>query len=150
MLCSARVIEYAVLDDTVTYTGRHTLYVGGEELGPVPCLAICQNLDGNFMYLAHCDKHWNVLGASGSGTEPDTIEKIKMKAEEEYRGSLSKWQSLEISKDDAIRFEELLNEGLVCGFCYQIFATDGELFHGAYGTICPSCVEELYKGLAGK
>jgi len=150
VICGARVIEYAVVDDTVNYTGREHLYVGGKELGPVPCLAICQNLDDDFMYLAHCDKHWNVLGASGSGTEPETLANLKESAEKAYRGISNKWQPLSISKEDAIRFEALLDEGRVCGFCNQIFDDDEKLFHGAYGAICHNCVANLRDELSEK
>ena len=150
VVCGARVIEYAVVDDTVTYTGREHLYVGGKELGPVPCLAICQNLEDDFMYLAHCDNYWNVLGASGSGTEPETLANLKESAEKAYRGISNKWQPLGISKEDAIKFEALLDEGRVCGFCNQIFDDDEKLFHGAYGEICHNCVARLHDELSEK
>lgn len=150
VLCSARVIEYAIVDDTITYTGRQTLYVGGKELGAVPRLAICQQLDDDMMYLAHCDKYWTVLGASGSGTEPETIEKLKESAENAYQGISNKWQSLGISKEDAIRFEALLDQGRICGFCNRIFDDDEKLFHGAYGEICHECVAKLHDEISEK
>jgi hypothetical protein len=39
VLHAARVLAYAVVDSSVEYTERQTLYVGGELLGPVPRLA---------------------------------------------------------------------------------------------------------------
>ena len=150
VLCSARVIEYAILDDTVTYTGRRTLYVGGKELGPVPCLAILENLEGGHIYIAHCDESWSVLGASGIDANVETIESLKNEAEVSHRGVTPKWQSLGVSKEDAVRFDELLGEGVVCGFCSRSVSTKEELFHGPYGDICHSCVEAFHKTLSSK
>ena len=36
---SARVLAYAVLDETVSYTGRISVYIDGRLLPPVPRLA---------------------------------------------------------------------------------------------------------------
>lgn len=66
VLDSARVLAYAVLDQTVSYTGRISVYVGGKLLSPVPRLAICENLarDGDFL-LFYCTETWEVLGVGG-------------------------------------------------------------------------------------
>ena len=42
----ARVIAWAIVDASVRWTGRQAVYVGEERLGPVPRLAICQNVNG--------------------------------------------------------------------------------------------------------
>lgn len=59
----ATVLEYAIVDDSVTFTGRLHLYHGGKRVGPVPCLAICKNLDMDELLLLHCDTSWSVQGA---------------------------------------------------------------------------------------
>ena len=91
VLDSARVHFYAILDDSVTYTGRITTYVGGRLLGPVPRLAICENLaeDNDFLIL-YCNDAWEVLGAGGS----ETLDGALFSAERAYRGLKEKWQSL--------------------------------------------------------
>jgi hypothetical protein len=64
VLDSARLLDYAVLDESVSYSGHSSLFVDGKELGPVPCLAICQALDGAGVLLFHCSDDWTVLGAA--------------------------------------------------------------------------------------
>jgi len=78
VLDSARVLAYAVLDQTVSYTGRISVYVGGKLLSPVPRLAICENLarDGDFL-LFYCTETWEVLGVGGY----DSFEFAKQRAE---------------------------------------------------------------------
>src|SRR5438445_13693576 len=75
VLANARVLEYAVLDESVTYSGHSSLFVGNineglKELGPVPCLAIAQDLKTGEIMLLHCDEEWDVLGVVGDTTRP--------------------------------------------------------------------------------
>jgi hypothetical protein len=88
VLDSARVLAYAVLDESVSYTGRISVYVGGKLLPPVPCLAICENLarDGDFL-LCYCTQTWEVLGVGGYGS----FELAKQRAEIAYAGVSKKW-----------------------------------------------------------
>lgn len=60
----AHVVEFAVLDETVVFEQRKTLNVGGEWLGQVPCLAICQNLDETEFLIFYCDLNWETLGVA--------------------------------------------------------------------------------------
>ena len=50
MLGNGRVLEYVIVDESVTYSGHSSLFVGNttgglKELGPVPCLAITKDLN---------------------------------------------------------------------------------------------------------
>ena len=94
----ARVLEYAILDESVSFTGRLQLYHGGQRVGPVPCLAICKNPDMDELLLFHCDSAWNVQGAQ-IWNAPDkrpviTVEEVKQRAEHAYAGISSKWNKL--------------------------------------------------------
>jgi len=60
----AHVIEFAATDETVTFEQRKTLNVGGEWLGEVPNLAICQNLNQTEFMVFHCNHAWEVLGVA--------------------------------------------------------------------------------------
>jgi hypothetical protein len=40
---SAKVLAYAVLDSTITHTGKAKVYYAGRLVGPVSNLAICRN-----------------------------------------------------------------------------------------------------------
>jgi len=90
VLDSARVLAYAVLDQTVSYTGRISVYVGGKLLPPVPRLAICENLarEGDFL-LCYCTETWEVLGVGGY----ESFELAKQRAEIAYTGVSDKWKS---------------------------------------------------------
>lgn len=95
VLDSAKVLEFAVLDPSVQFTGALNLYHGDKRIGRVPCLAICMdpNVDGLFLF--HCDENWNVLAAQ-IWNNPDrpvvaTVEEVKAKTEKYYSGLSSKW-----------------------------------------------------------
>jgi hypothetical protein len=89
VLDSARVLAYAVLDQTVSYTGRISVYVGGKLLPPIPRLAICENLarEGDFL-LCYCTETWEVLGVGGY----ESFELAKQRAEVAYAGVSEKWE----------------------------------------------------------
>jgi len=87
ILDSSLVLLYVVLDDSVTYTGRACVIVGGTIIDPVPRLAICLNLYDDDILLLRCDDEWNVLGAGGYGT----VENAQASAETAYAGVGGKW-----------------------------------------------------------
>lgn len=98
VLDDARVLEYAIIDSTVQYTGRLNLYVNDKRLNAVPCLAICENVDDGELLLFHCDENWNVLGIqawNGPGSSDVTsIDDVKRRAEDFYTGISAKWATL--------------------------------------------------------
>ena len=64
LLGNGRLLEYAVVDESVTYSGHSWLFVGDptsglKELGPVPCLAITNDLKTGEIALLHCDAEWD-------------------------------------------------------------------------------------------
>lgn len=99
VLDSARVLRYAILDASVSYTGRISIYVDGKRLGPVPRLALCENLaqDDDYLLL-YCNDDWEVLGAGGFGT----LQEALAYAEAGYAGVGGKWQAYR-----PLRVEEL-------------------------------------------
>jgi hypothetical protein len=107
VLDSAHVVEYAIVDESVTYTGKSTLYVGGEPIGAVPCLAICRNLSDGLVLLFHCDETWSVLGASGG----ETVDETKRQAEVAYRGITARWQPSGFTLQEAQRYFDGLVRG---------------------------------------
>ena len=91
----AIVLEYAILDESVKFTGRLHLHHAGRRVGPVPRLAICKNPDMDELLLFHCDSTWNVQGAQ-IWNAPDkppvtSVDEVKRRAEEAYAGLSSKW-----------------------------------------------------------
>ena len=65
-----RVVAYACVDSSVRYLGNKTLYVDGELLGLVQCLAICHDSRTNEFSVAHCDGEWEVKGIAGAILPP--------------------------------------------------------------------------------
>jgi len=91
----ASVLEYAILDESVTFTGALHLYAGKERVGAVPRLAICHDSRTNELVLFHCDPEWNVIAAqawNGPAAEPVTsMDDVKQRAEKYYTGLSAKW-----------------------------------------------------------
>ena len=89
----ARVITFAVIDDSVTSTGRTTHWIDGDKLGAVAGLAIARyDRDGEF-YLFYCDAQWQVL----SDTCHITEELARAQAEFEYAGVSACWRANELA-----------------------------------------------------
>lgn len=142
-LCSAHVLEYAIVDDSVAYTGKQTLYVDGKLLGPVPRLAICRDLGDGTLNLFYCDESWGVLGASGG----DSIEETKRSAEGAYRGITQNWQPSEVSREQAQQFQDDLMGGLMCSFCGKRPEQIQSLVRSAHAAICNECVTAFCEDL---
>jgi hypothetical protein len=140
VLDCARVLAYAVVDPSVRYIERKTLFVDGQLLGQVPRLAICQNIDETELMVFHCDDNWNVLGvAAGIYTMADA----KAKVERSYQGIASKWIDTNVSVAEAEAYlrEQFGNDG--CSFCGRMFYQVTQFFSGANGRICDDCVRKF-------
>lgn len=88
LLGSGRVLEYAIVDESVTFSGHSSLFVGNattglKELGQARCLAITQDLKTGEIALLHCGAEWDLLGTGGDYA---SVEKAKASAERAYRG----------------------------------------------------------------
>lgn len=139
VLDCARVLYHAQIDKSVGYRGRTLLFVDGKELGPVPCMAICEHAKVGIL-LFHCNRDWRVLGCSGH----DTVPAAKKKAEWIYPGLGKHWIRSRVTKAQA---REFLNKSwgkLLCGFCNRRPDQVDRLF-GRKGTyICGECVEKFH------
>jgi len=103
LLDSARVLQYAETGGDASFTHRKTMIVDGEILGPVPRMAICEDLvEGTFL-LMHCNSSWSVLAASYYSS----IEAAKESAECAYVGISSGWRAChELSEQECREVEE--------------------------------------------
>jgi hypothetical protein len=142
-LAGARVIEYAILDETVSYCGHSGLFVGGKELGPVPCLAICQGLKDSAVLLLHCDLDWTVLGTA----EYATTSEARERAERIYPGVSNRWIEAAVPELEASNHIEVLWEDLRCKFCGKGPDDVARLIKKRGVQICGSCVTEFYQML---
>src|SRR5580700_414603 len=110
--CS-RLLGYAIVDNTVQFSGRTLLFVDGKELGRVPCLAICENKKLSEVLLFHCDREWNTLGCSAH----PSVAEAKARAERIYAGISTRWVDAGVSEQTAEAYlnEQFGNER--CSFC---------------------------------
>jgi hypothetical protein len=143
VLASAHVLEYAIVDGSVAYTGKSTLYVDGTAISAVPCLAICRNLHDEQIHLFHCDEAWGVLGASGG----DTIEETKRQAESAYRGISARWQPSGYTLEEAQQFQHDLFAGVMCSFCGKRPEQIRSLIRSPHAAICNECVAQFAAGM---
>lgn len=143
VVCSERVLQYAVLDDTVRYNSSHGLFfVGGKELGKVPCLAICEEKGTSQVLLYHCESDWSPLGLS----EHDSVAAAKTRAERIYPGSSAKWIETHFTKEDAAHFLDEIWADDRCSFCGKRPDENIELLFkaNANARICEQCVRRFY------
>jgi hypothetical protein len=138
----ARVLSYAVVDDSVGFKARRSAESDGTELGRVPRLALCQNFDDTepSISLFHCDEDWNVLGASGD--EP-TLQHAKTHAEQSYAGIAAKWVDTDVSVASARHWLEEHFPASLCSFCGCLPPEFETLFRGHKSGICGECVRSF-------
>jgi hypothetical protein len=139
---SARVLAYAILGDSVQWTGRQKLFHGGKEVGPVPCLALCENAWGDWkeIHIFHCNAEWDVLGAGGAST----LEEAQASAERSYRGIGEKWVFLNTTKEEAREWIRKESADVLCSFCDRIPAEMNKMISGKSASICNYCAAELH------
>jgi hypothetical protein len=149
VICNARVLECALIGEAV-FTGALNLYVGGQRLGAVPGLAICESFKGDELFLFHCDEDWNVLGIqawkNAEGAEDDSVEEIKSRAEKYYAGISSQWIAHDASLEDARAYQRHMVGDHHCSFCNRTMYDVDSLVEGNGGArICNLCVTTFTK-----
>jgi hypothetical protein len=139
---SARVLAYAIVDDSVRWNRRKKLIHDGKEVGPVPCLALCQNAWGDWqsIHVFHCNSDWEVLGAGGAAT----LEEAKASAERSYPGVGAKWVFLNTTREAAREWIRRESAEMLCSFCDRIPAEMDRLIRGGSAAICNYCAVECH------
>lgn len=142
----ARVLYYAIVDETVCYTPRNAIYVAGVELGSVPCLAIVRNLVDDEIMLFHCDDEWTCLGSSGKGD----VDEVMAQANRRYGGLATKWKKAPYSDAEFAKAfaDEYRDER--CSFCgrYHFQIGDASMIEGDRAMTCGECVGRFHDALA--
>ena len=143
VLCFARVLAYAIVDESVVFTGKQQVYVDGKLLGRVPCLALCQNVapDEDEIMLFHCDEQWNAVGVSGGETD---LPAAKANAEITYRGIAAKWVDVSVSSEEARCWLEQQYPEDLCSFCGRLPSEFETAFGGHKSRICGDCVRKYF------
>lgn len=90
------MLEYAIVDESVSFTGRLKLFHGDERVGRVPRLAICKPPDAPELLVFHCDEGWKIRGVQ-AWNNPDrpivtSVDEVKERMENYYSGISAKWR----------------------------------------------------------
>ena len=137
IIASARIVEYAVIDDDVTLTGQTVRFQGGRAPGTAPRLAIGIDLATGGIRLMHCDQEWNNLSAS----EHHSVDAARQAAERVYAGVSAKWRGTSFSDPEVAAFLNAEDEGLICSFCGRHPHEYEKLVTGHDGAaICDRCI----------
>ncbi len=139
LLGTAKLLEYAIVDDSVVFTYRQNLFVDGTKLGPVPCIGLCQDFGNSRFYIYYCDENWNVLAVTGCGTITD----LKRKAEYAYNGILMKWIKSPYTEDQIIEYTNKKWGRFRCSFCHKWPWQVRQIFNRFRSRICNECVHEF-------
>ena len=95
LLEDTELVANVVVPESATFTGRLNLYVDGERLGRVACLAICRPHDDPGLLLLHCNAAWEMVGVqawNASGVAKIvTVEEMMKQAERYYEGLAGHW-----------------------------------------------------------
>lgn len=142
-----RVVAYACVDSSVRYLGNKTLYVDGELLGLVQCLAICHDSRTNEFSVAHCDGEWEVKGIAGGYSSP---EKAKEAIERTYQGISTKWTETGYKEEDVARFLEDTYAEFKCSFCGKRPDEVKSMVRSSTANICNECVVDFHKDMGAK
>lgn len=136
----ARVLEYAVLDETVTYSGHSSLFRDGKEVGPAPCLAICQDLSDSSVLLLHCSRDWTALGV----TEYPTVSEARDRAERIYPGLSTRWIETHVTEQEVARYREEMWRDQECSFCGKRPDEVNSMIEKNTTRICDLCIAKFH------
>jgi hypothetical protein len=89
LLDGARVLAFALVDESVVSTAGTAHRIGDEVLGPAAGLAIARYDGDAQFYLFYCDSAWQVV----TDTCHPSLELAREQAEFEYRGVSARWRS---------------------------------------------------------
>jgi hypothetical protein len=139
----ARLIAYAFVDASVEWTGRQSIFVGDEKLGPVPCLALARDVAGELedVLIFHCNDRWEVLGMTGA----ETLEAAKAITERAYRGITAKWIEVNVSAEEAQAWIHENYDHILCLFCGRTPQKFKSLVTQRLGAICNDCIDEFHE-----
>lgn len=146
VLASARVLEYAILDGSVGFSGKSRVFVESRELGRVPRLAIGEVLEAGDVLLLYCDEEWSVLAAAGYSSPAHA----KARAERTYPGVSRLWVDSGVSLDEALAYVEEESRDFKCSFCGRRPDQVRNLLAQGAARICNLCIAEFTRRLAAE
>ena len=142
----ARVLAYGLVDPSIDYVERKTLYIGKDLVGCVPRLAICQNLGEDEVLVFHCNNDWGVVGVAGGHS---SVEEAKRQVERSYPGMADRWVDTNVSEAEATAYLRKTFPDDECSFCGRTLHEVQRFFVGPKGRICDICVREFSSNISG-
>ena len=141
-----RVLEYAILDKSVRYSGHSHLYAGETEVGPVPRLAICEeNIEGkkrSGVLLLHCGHDWTSIGCAAYAS----VQEARQSAEQSYPGVSALWVDAHVSEEEAAHHLQELWKPMSCRLCGKMpFQTNERFIERDGSFICESCIRASHE-----
>ncbi len=137
------VLEFAHADESVRFEQRNTLNVGGEWLGRVPNLAICQPFERQEFMVQHCSEDWEPLGIA---TGYKSVIEAKNSTERSYKGISENWDLTNNNMEDEKTKYDAELKTTSCSFCgrtiLQITAMVGDDVR-----ICNYCIDEFHDAI---
>ena len=148
ILENARILEYAVIDESVKFTGQLILNVDGEWLGAVPGIALAESFNNSELIAFHCDENWNVLGVqtwnSPDGPVLKSIADLKEKMEKYYCGISELWVQHTATAREALDLYEESQRAHSCSFCGKTRDEIERLVSGPNANICSECLRDFH------
>ena len=147
IISPSHVVFYAYIDDSIKYTGNSNIYIDGELLGAVPCLAICYDSQKNEYLLTHCNDAWEIQGlVSGYASS----QHAKDAAENMYHGISSKLIETHYKEEDADKYLDETYLEFKCSFCGKRPDQVTNIVRGKTANICNLCIASFHSTLPGK
>jgi hypothetical protein len=143
VLGNNRVLEYGVLDSD---SGSADAEARLKALGPVPHLALVEDLSTGEIRLLHCDAEWDQVELGGTF---DSILTAKARAERAYPGASSCWVDAKITREEALNLRDAMVANYRCSFCGRSpYDRIARIFEANNVRICNVCLAEFHKALA--
>jgi len=138
-LASAPVLEYAVLDESVGYSGQSRAFVDGRDTERVSRLAVGAAPEKGEALLFHCTEDWRIL-ATGRYASPALA---KARAEQTYPGVSRCWVSRAGSREEWAAPPGAGPSEFNCSFCGRGPDQVRNLIAHGDSRICNLCVAEF-------
>jgi hypothetical protein len=143
VLCSARLLAYAIIPDDIPFTDRAISFIGNERLGRVPCVAIVESLQtsASDLLLLYCDDEWGSIAASGGD-----MASLKQRMELNYPGVSALWVDVNTPVDVALTYYDQQIESWRCAVCRKRAFDIDVLYRDGEVVVCAECAENTSEG----
>lgn len=132
-----RVVAWAVIDESAFNPGG--IYVGGEELGRVPRLAIGESSESGEAILFYCASDWSVQAVSTHPSE----DAARARAERSYPSVSGQWIDSGVTRDHAEAFVAERDAEVICSFCGRRPDQIQRLVSRGAARICDVCITQF-------